>query len=460
MIKKFTLVGVLFSLLFIPSYSQSTKIYGTIENADAYTIQLKTFSDFLSMTEEVVDSFEISKYGTFELKTSLNATKLHVLVIGFQKAYVYLEPDKEYQLKIKYDKEREQITFVNKAQLDFEFIDLPNDALNHQIAEFNLKANEFLVSNFDQIYKRRNKKIVESFSKEIKESFQNSSGFLKNYIDFRLASIEYSSGLKNKAAIFKTYFEDKKILFDHDEYFQFFKEFFENYLMNPNPYFDTELLNRKIFNGDDLGSMLAILKQDPMLQQEKLRTMVLLKGLYDLYFYPSANKSTILSLFHQINQESPFETIKKVATNLQQKLTYLQPGTDFPKYFIDNLENDKRVSSQMRKAIFVNFFTIPCSACMREMDSISSMFNRYSDEVQFISIVLNTTEEELDKLHVAKKYPWQIKQAEQPFKLAETYQIRSLPAYFLIDSKGKILMNPAFQPWQGFSLAFKSVFNY
>ncbi len=457
--QKFVILLFLLAWLF-PAYAQKTKIYGKVKNAQNYVIQLKTYSNFLSMTEQVIDECIIEDNGSFILETELQSTRLHVLAVGFQKAHIYLQPNNEYQVEINYDKESEQITFVNKSPLDFQFIDLDANDLNFRIADFNAKANDFLVAHFDQIYKRRNKNLIKGFSEEIKKSLENPSIFLESYIDFRLASIEYSSGLKDRVTIFEDYFLNKEILFGNDEYMQFFNEFFDKYLMKPNPHFNVQQLRTEIFSKGDFEHIYSILNKDPLLNSWDMKELVLLKGLYDLYFMPTTSKDDILRLINKIGQESSFAEIKKMALSIHDQLKYLTIGTDFPQAYVENLNPDLQELSTSAKATFVSFFSIPCSDCIREMDSIASIQKKYSKDVRFMSIALNTSENELNKLIKARNYSWEIKLASKPFKLAENYQLKALPAYFLIDTEARILINPALKPWKGFSESFRSVFKY
>ncbi len=459
MINKFTLLSF-FILIISSSFGQSTKIYGTAENASGYEIKLKTYTDFFSMTEQLLSESVVQKDGSFELKTDLKATKLCFLVIGFQRAEIYLEPGRTYHLSINYDKRNEQITFVNKAYLNFNFVDLPREDLNNQIGDFNSKSNEFLVANFDRIYKRRDKKIIREFSNSIYQDFKNPSAFLKNYIDFRLASIEYSSGLKNRLEIQHDYFQNGIIFYENDEYVHAFNELFDKYLMNPNPYFEVQQLRNEIFGDANLERIFSALDNDPLLKDQEFKELVLLRSLYELYFVPASNKDAIVSLIDDLGQKTLFPSIDKIALNFIHQLTYLQPGAEFPKHEILDISLIQNEAMRAEKLIFFNFFTFPCAECMREMDSIASLHEKYSKQVLFISIALNVNESEIEQLIKAKKYAWKIIRATQPFILAETYKIKSLPSYFLIDSKRKILLNPALVPWKGFSPSFKSILKY
>ncbi|PKP29995.1 MAG: hypothetical protein CVU00_14065 [Bacteroidetes bacterium HGW-Bacteroidetes-17] len=201
------------------------------------------------------------------------------------------------------------------------------------------------------------------------------------------------------------------------------------------------------------------MKKDPLLVNPEFREMALLKILYDLYFIFSANHASILKLFGEIGTRSGNSYHAQIAKSLAQRLNYLQPGTKIPTYTLKDLEgNSFTIPNQSNQATFIQFFTIPCNDCIREMDSIAVLYQHYAKDVQFVSVALNTPKNILNDL--IKKYPWYFVLTSDVFKIAEIYQMNTLPAYLLIDAKGVIRQNPALVPWMGFSQSFNSEFRH
>ena len=455
--KKFLFSTILFCFYaIINGHAQVTKVYGKASNANSYTIELRRQSDFLSMMEQKVCEDLIQDDGSFSMKIELKTVQLFFISIGFQNAPIYLEPGKSYELEVNYDPEKEQITFVNKPYLAFEVLDADENELNHKINAFEFKVNQFLVDNFNQIYKYRNKKTISQFSDQINAEFKNSSPFLKTHIDYRLASIEENSGLKNRNEIAQSYFKNTEVFFENDEAMRFFNQVFDQYLLRPNTYFELPSLMNEINGKANLELIFTFLNQDPLLEKQSMKELALLKGLQELYYKPSTNKKALLALIHNIGSNSLNIGIIKIATNLVQHLKYLRMGEQFPVAYKSEIKD----FAANGKDLFLHFFTIPCIDCVREMDSISSLYQSYHKEVRFVSIALNAEPNEIDKLVKAKQYAWEIIVASEPFTLAEIYKIYSLPSYFLINSNNEIIMNPALNPWRGFSSSFKANYKH
>ncbi len=455
--QKLFIVAILFFFGLITSLqAQKTKIYGKVENANSYSFKLIKHTDFLSMLEEKVAEDLIDDHGNFSLEIELKSTHLFLLNIGFQKAEIYLEPGKSYELKVKYDPLKEQITFVNNAYLDFEILNSTKNELNHQIRVFDGEVNQFLIENFNKIYKYRNQKIINQFSEKIKAEFNDVMPFLKTYIDYRLASIEENSGLLNRKSISTAYFQNPEVFFENDEAMRFFNQAFDQYLLKPNLFFERSKLMQEIHTEANLESIYAMLDNDPLLHDQALKELALLKSLQELFYLPSANEKALLSLMNKVGQNALGPEIAKMANHLTKRLSYLRIGAQFPQEYEIELED----SSSNGKDLFLHFFSLPCADCVREMDSISTLYQVYKKEVKFVSIALNSEKSALEKLLKAKQYSWEIVLSSESFKLAEIYDIKSLPSYFLINSDDEIIINPALKPWKGFSHAFESQYKH
>ncbi len=411
------------------------------------------------MLEESLDECVVHPDGTFRLSAELNETRLALLSIGFQEALIYLEPGKSYELLVNYDKTREQITFVNKPYLQLQFRNLPSDDLNMQMAEFNSRADQFLIANFNRIFKSKNRMVINEFRKELEETFQNPSPYLNASIHYRLASIEYSSGLIEKAALYESYFKNHKIRYHHDEYMAFFRQFFENYLSEPNIYFNNQELLNAIYKGAGLKAVKSLLAKDVDVDDPILKELVLINGLRGLYFKAIKYQAEILSLLIEISKESTIAANKNIAENLVYQLSYLKPGTIAPNIELSDLNgNTFQLNAENQKATFLHFFTFPCASCDQEMDSISVLYEMYKDRVDFVGVAINATVSNLKNFLSEKGYQWSFVLSENPFELAEIFQLNVLPSYILVDEKGIIKKNPALVPWEGFQGAFKLEF--
>ncbi|MCP4552948.1 MAG: TlpA family protein disulfide reductase [Bacteroidetes bacterium] len=446
------------SFLFSMSvFCTNTNISGVVSNANGYTIGLKVYGDYISYLEKTVASTIINEDGTFSLDLNVTQTRLYKLVIGFQEAEIYLEPNEKYQLSINYDPTKERITFVNKTYLEVELLRGDEETLNDNIRTFNAYYNDFLSQNFNLIYRGKQRRLLDTLKSEINRRFTDNSTFVANTINYRIAILEQAAGFKNRVAIFNTYFKNKDILYGSIEYMILFNDFYKNYLQTPNKFFNSQVIQGGIHHQAGLAKVIDYLANDPFLSNQQIRELVLIKELIELYYVPGINKENILSLYNELRESTNFPVHIEIIKNIYHQLTYLKAGTKMPEINLIDLQgNIHKLEEYYGKYIFMSFFTLPCDECMRELDSLASIFPKYKSEVEFISVAYELTSEDLQLLKSNKAYKWNLMIPAKRFRLAELLRLRSLPDYILIDPNGTILAYPAIFPNRSSDASFKT----
>ena len=92
------------------------------------------------------------------------------------------------------------------------------------------------------------------------------------------------------------------------------------------------------------------------------------------------------------------------------------------------------------------------------MDSIALLQYKYQDRVKFISLTNDDNYSIIGRLKEEKGFNWDFLYTGSNISFFEDYRIRSLPAYILLDNKGKIVAYPAISNSQGFKSSFQNLF--
>ena len=123
---------------------------------------------------------------------------------------------------------------------------------------------------------------------------------------------------------------------------------------------------------------------------------------------------------------------------------------------VENIENSEKLDSYNwslkglntdninfneleNKVIFVNFWATWCPPCRAEMPMIQELYNDYKDKIEFV-FVTNESWETVEKFYLKNDYnlPSYNAKSLPPEKFTET---NSIPATYLIDKKGNILIS-------------------
>ena len=95
-----------------------------------------------------------------------------------------------------------------------------------------------------------------------------------------------------------------------------FLTIFQRYIQSPNSKIPKERLYELINERFDYFELEDFLGKDPILVNEQIRELVLLKNLAELYKTQHFNKSNILKYIYHIEQNSKFPEHKIIAKNM------------------------------------------------------------------------------------------------------------------------------------------------
>ena len=313
------LLAIAFLFFIFSSFSQTTIIKGIVENSDFNKICVITYADQISYLEKTIASAEIDENGDFFIEFELSNTIYSNLVIEFQKAEFYIVPGKTYELKIICKKDDKPYSFSDPKIPDIKIINSNKSELNTLIREFNFIYNNFVISNFNNIYKKRQKYLVDTLKNKANK-FINiiENEYFENYIKYKIASIEQMARIKNKNIIAQEYFINKKVLYNNVEYMSFFNTFFEGYL-SANPKNISINHIRDIINNENASvlKLIKIIEKDKILSQDyQILELVLLKSLKELYYTPNYNRKNILNLISSISKNGKYSQNRDIAQNL------------------------------------------------------------------------------------------------------------------------------------------------
>lgn len=457
--RKFCLL--VFSLLILSSelFSSTTRVRGVVENANAYIIRLKSFSDNISFQDTILAEKLLDENGTFDFQFETEYPRMIVLKLGFQNASFYVEPGKDYELKVIYDPEREQISYLANHKLLFEFIELPRDDINSLVDDFNRITDRFLIKNFERIYKRKQIHLLDSLRYETFGLRRIGNVYLGDLIEFRIAEILLSAKGKINQDIFFKYFGNKPIRYNHYEYMVFFNTFFHKYIKTKTIVLRAGELRTLINDQDNLDALSNALKRDLIMMDDRLRELVILRELYYFFYDFDFKPTKVLQHIKDLAQSSHYPEHRLIAKNLIKRITSLQPGSPIPEFNFTDLQGTKITKADYKGRYFLlNFWELDCSDCFKNIDSLEYLQKTYADKLKVISISSHKYVEDLKRIIGENNFSMSFLLASPDNLVYDKLKIRSLPTAILVDDQGQIVLYPAIIPARGYRNTFKSVF--
>lgn len=445
----------LFFIFSIVSFGQKTVINGVAPGAERKIIRITTAGDLITFWEKPVAMSRIDSTGQFSLTFNLDKTINAIITIDFHKTEIFLEPSKSYNIKIapmNYDEYTEINPFIQSQNLMLEISDNDSTELNTLVGAFNSIYSGFLMENFNALYRDRKKLLLDTFRVQLNRHFGSvKNPYFLDYAAYKIASLEQLTQYYNQAQLAKKYFTDKPIVYNNLEYMDFFNSFFSKFLTATSNTLRKLDFKPLLGSSDPYKSVMKAMAGDTILKGEQLRELVMLKGLMELHQTPSYNQVEILALINATKEATKYPENKVVAEDMISLLTKLQPGTKAPEFTLLNRDQKElSLKSLLGKPVVLCFWTTYCEGCLSEMDLIRPLYDKYRENVHFVSVSADKYfSKMLYFINLKKDYVWTFVNIGDQAEVLKDYEVRTYPLFVLIDKEGKIFKYPAEQPSTG-----------
>jgi peroxiredoxin len=151
----------------------------------------------------------------------------------------------------------------------------------------------------------------------------------------------------------------------------------------------------------------------------------------------------------QIKDESSVIENKQIAENILNSFSKLKSGALAPSFELPDKTGLTHSLDELRskKFIYILFFDQQCTTCLQQMKMILSLKKQYGTHIEFVGISIDKTNAEFKNFCLRNpEYNWLFLFDNSGTQLKNNYEIKSLPAYFLIDMEGKFVQAPAESP--------------
>ncbi|MEI7897556.1 MAG: redoxin domain-containing protein [bacterium] len=443
--------------------AQKTVITGTAPGAERKMIRLTTPGDLITMWDKPLASAKVDSTGHFTLSANLQETVSAVISIDFHKAEMFLEPSRTYSIQItrmNYDDYKEVNPFIQSQNLTIEMPEMNPQELNALIGAFNSIYSGFLVENFNALYRDRNKVLLDTFRVQLNRNFgSEKNAYFLEYAAYKIASLEQLTQYYNQAQLARKYFTGKPVLYRNLEYMEFFNNFFSKFITASSNKLRKVDFAPLLRGNDPYTAVMKAMSADTILKEEQLRELVMLKGMMELHSMPSYNQDEVLAVITAAKEKTKFPDNRTVAADMISFLTKLKPGTKAPPFELLNREQKKlSLKSLEGKPVVLCFWTTYCEGCLSEMDLIKPLFDKYRENVHFVSISADKYfSSMLYFINLKKDYVWTFVNIGDQSEVLTEYDVRTYPLFVLIDKKGNIYKYPAPLPSEGLETELQKI---
>jgi peroxiredoxin len=127
----------------------------------------------------------------------------------------------------------------------------------------------------------------------------------------------------------------------------------------------------------------------------------------------------------------------------KQAQAALKPGAEFPAFDEKDVTGKPLSIGKLRgKVVLIDFWATWCPPCRAEIPNVVKVYEKHHSEgFEIIGVSLDQDQQKLESFTKENKMPWQQFFDGQGWgnKLAVKYGVQSIPATYLIDSRGRII---------------------
>jgi thiol-disulfide isomerase/thioredoxin len=440
-----------------PVQVKTCTIFGTAPGREGNVIGAYMYDDYITYTEKKLAETIVGDSGKFSMTVEVNEVSYIFLKCKKVHAFLFAEPGRKVELELP---DRDPKTQVN-PEVDYKvpayvYISDSTD-MNFLADDYNAKFDEWwrgdstkhIPKHYQDFVDKDSFTALDTFHKQMDRHYT----FVKNpyfmpWMDYGLASMEDGVFHSQKQTA-KKYVIGKPIYYHNAEYMEFFNNFFKDYMYKWTARTEGAGMVAAINTILSYDSLLSAMKRLPYMENDTLRELVMLKGLFESYTNPTFSPKNILAIAYQASTRSPIAEHRHIARNIIALFTKLKVGTLAPHFFAVNksgLDIDP-IETYKGHYIYIFFFATWNEHAMSEFRYMADLQKKYGKKITFVSISLDPdTNAYKAFLKANPKYNWMILHYDFREKTKTDYNLFDVPAGFIIDPEGKLYVSPTDNP--------------
>lgn len=449
--KRYYIVTIFLFVLHFSVSAQTSDVIlqGEAEDYKNTELTFYTFSDLITKQEEPLAKTKVDKEGKFTCRLPIEDTMQVFLNMGIYKAYLFVTPGNEYNIKLppRKDKSKEQKMnpYFQNRSYHIRIENGEKNILNTQIYRFLRTYNRIINQNIELIYNSPH--VLDSLANLIDTTHNYNSPYFNQFKKYKLGDLRITSTNNEPSNILEALFAEQDIPYRNTAYMDLFNQTFENYFEEFYSKYDRSI-DRIVNQAGKLANLDSVLQKADLLKDHpQLRKLVMLKGLHDAYYGNNYKKSSIVKLLDRFQEFSEDDYHKKIAKNIHDKVTRIRVGFEAPDFCLYDLDSNLVcLDSLQGNYIYLGFCNTDNYTCLRQFKLLNNLYERHKNHFKIIIIA---TDENLEKLkrHVERnKYKWTILHYGNEPEILKKYNVRTIPSYFFIVPDGTLSLSPAPTP--------------
>ena len=438
------IITLLFSLFFAAASAQNVTITGQSNKTNAL-IRLFVYEDLLNETGVLLNQSLTNAQGHFILEGSVKQILPARIYVDLDYVDLVITPNATYDIEIIVPERQEHVSYFERELPTIRVKRASDQGIYRQIILSEEIINGYLIEHFNQIYRGRQLRYLDSIQNAINKEIPNiKSDYVKNHIRYKTASVRLGISTDGGKKIINDYYNGQPVLYTQSAYVDLFKELFDGYFNSAA--YDSHLLNDAFAQGTT--AFKKYLATDPLMANNpQLAELVTIYNLQRLCYGDRSTSRIAKDHLNSIKIQTKYSEHKTVIGDFFEKFNRLAPGamaTDFT--LKESNGNDVSLSDYEDRLVLLQFVDGTSPVSEHQFSELRTLHHQWQDTVQILTIATHDKMDFYKQLFTEKRQNWPLLDLGDNILLLEAYNVRTFPEYILITKGNKIGEAPAPSP--------------
>ena len=455
---------LIFFLFFSIQLNSQVIITGIASSYAGDELKLCKISDRITYKPEILATSTVDSSGNFKFEFKALATEQVYIDLPTLKAYIFVEPNKQYDVRIprKFEMTDEQFLdpFFSKDYIPARITKAPENDINLLI----IKYNSFLNKNKNQLLKITHDKEKKAFIDSIKitsdtllNSIDNEYFEYFKKTDFALMKYYHIQNKKNK--LLDSIFTKMPVLFNSSSYMSLFNMVFDNPFKTGNSILSLNSVYSGLKN-NNFGSIRDSLMATFPTISTIFAELLVAKGLYGKFYEMPQTQNDIVSTLQKVDKTTVDSNINVIITNELEEFTTFRQGMHVPEIILPNKKNKLiNITKFEGEFVYLQFFHPKSFACIQQMTLLENYYNLKIKKLNIITVFVGDDIQQMKDYQTKnKKYKWTFLFSSKDNELLKKYKVDIYPTYVLIDPDGNLSLQQTPSPTENFEATYNQEF--
>lgn len=451
MIKILTLLFFITSSLLVIAQPVTT-LKGAANDYVGKEVKVFVIEDYLSQVRTQIASSVVKADSTFELSFYNSQTRKLRIEVDENYFHIYNQPGADYQLWVGASSPYVDDN-AKSVEVEFYFMQLDSTDINYKILMFENDQYNFLQDNYNPRSVKSTNFVgkLDAFKVNITKKYESdTSKYFKTYVKFSIASLDDLAfvGHRNEYEKFDFYIKPETVWYQNDRYMSYIQHYYKMYERQLSQSVNEKFYEAVIQSSPSLA--MNALGGDYSLKNLKLRELIMLKMLSEVFYTDDYPKTNVLTMLDSVSNHALFNENKVVSSNLKYRLLDLVPGTKMPDFNLLINGEKKYQSDYSGKHVYIQFVNKENRNSIEDLPLLYPIQQKHSKYIQFLTVLVVEKNDPLlkDPTPFIKKHniAWDFSVISKDNEIIKKLNVSTYPHYLLMDAEGVVLAAPALSP--------------